>query len=326
VTRRAFVACSLGLLAWTISGSAQPATKVPRVGILSPASSSNTPAFEAFRRGLRDLGYEEGRTITIEYGLARGNLERLPMLAGELVRLGVDIIVTDGGSSASAAASSVVPATIPVVMATSGDPVAAGLVTSFARPGGHITGLSLQSPTLESKRLDVLKALAPRATRMAVVLQPSSLPKTTLADLENAARVLHVELRRFDADTPADIDLAFRRLSTATVEGILCIPSAMLWNERTRVVELAGRTRLPAVYPEREYVDVGGLMSYGPNVPANFYRAATYVDKILKGARPGDLPIEEPSKFELIVNLKAARTFGLAIPSSLLARADQVIE
>ncbi len=275
--RRRFLLMSLAgaVIAFPIA-EAQPVGKVPRIGFLSPASSSNTAVFEAFRRGLRELGYEDRRTIAIEYRLAHGNLDRLPALADELVRLKVDIVVTDGSNAATAAAR-VVPPLIPIVMGTSGDPVATGLVASFAHPGGHITGLSLQSPSLEPKRLELLKIVAPRASRIALLLQPSS-SKTELPDLENAARLLHVELRRFDADTPGELELAFRRLSTTSVDGILCIASAMFWNERARVVDLAARTRLPTVYPEREYVDAGGLMSYGPNVPANFYRAATYVD------------------------------------------------
>jgi putative ABC transport system substrate-binding protein len=321
--RRAFIAAITGgLLATPLAAEAQPAGKMPRIGILSPASTSATPVFEALRRGLRDLGYEEGRTIALEFRLAAGDSERLPVLAAELVRLGVDVIVTDGGETPGVVAK--VVQTIPIVMGTSGDPVAAKLVGSFAHPGGNITGFTLQSPGLAGKRVELFKDLLPQAQRVGVLVQPGG--SLTLGATEAAARGRGLEVRRFEVIVPSDLDGVFKRVGAAGINGMLCVPSAMLWNQRVRVVELASRSRLPTVYPEREYAEAGGLVSYGPNVPANFYRAATYVDKILKGAKPGDLPIQQPTEFELVINLKTAKALGLTIPPSLLQRADQVID
>ncbi len=321
--RRAFIGTLTGsLLAAPLAAAAQPAGKMPRIGILSPASTSATPVFEALRQGLRDLGYEEGRTIALEFRLAAGDSARLPALAAELVRLGVDVIVTDGGETPGAIAK--VVQTIPIVMGTSGDPVGAKLVGSFAHPGGNITGLTLHSPGLAGKRVELFKDLLPQGRRVGVLVQPAA--TLTLGATEEAARGLGLEVRRFEVNVPSDLDGVFKRVGATGVDGMLCLPSAMLWNQRVRVVELASRSRLPMVYPEREYVEAGGLVSYGTNVPANFYRAATYVDKILKGAKPGDLPVEQPTKFELVINLKTAKALGMTIPPSLLLRADQVIE
>ncbi len=321
--RRAFIqVIAGGLLAAPLAAEAQEAGKVPRIGILSPASTSATPVFEALRQGFRDLGYEEGRTIALEFRLAAGHSERLPALAAELVRLGVDVIVTDGGETPGAIAK--VVQTIPIVMATSGDPVAAKLVGSFAHPGGNITGFTVHNPGLAGKRVELFKDLLPQARRVGVLVQPAA--TLTLGATEEAARDLGLEVRRFEVNVPSDLDGVFKRVGATGVNGMLCLPSAMLWNQRVRVVELASRSQLPMVYPEREYVEAGGLVSYGTNVPANFYRAATYVDKILKGAKPGDLPIEQPTKFELVINLKTAKALSLTIPQSLLQRADQLIE
>ncbi len=322
--RRAFLTfVSAGLVARALTAGAQQPGKVPLIGILSPASTSATPVFEALRQGLRDLGYEEGRTIALEFRLAAGDSERLPALAAELVRLGVDVIVTDGGETPGAIAK--VVQTIPIVMGTSpGDPVAAKLVGSFAHPGGNITGFTLQSPGLAGKRVELFKDLLPQARRVGVLVQPGG--SLTLGATEEAARGRGLEVRRFEVNVPSDLDGVFKRVGAAGINGMLCVPSAMLWNQRVRVVELASRSRLPMVYPEREYAEAGGLVSYGPNVLANFYRAASYVDKILKGAKPGDLPIQQPTEFELVINLKTAKALGLTIPQSLLQRANQVIE
>ena len=306
--RRAFLGTLAGsVLAAPLTAQTQPAGKVPRIGILSPASTSATPVFEALRQGLRDLGYEEGRTIALEFRLAAGDSERLPALAADLVRLGVDVIVTDGGETPGAIAK--VVRTIPIVMGTSpGDPVAAKLVGSFAHPGGNITGFTLQSPGLAGKRVELFRDLLPQARRVGVLVQPGG--GSTLGATEAAARGRGLEVRRFEVNGPSDLDSIFTRVGAARINGMLCVPSAMLWNQRARVVELASRSRLPMVYPEREYAEAGGLVSYGPNVPANFYRAATYVDKILKGAKPGDLPIEQPSKFELVINGQVSVPLG----------------
>jgi putative ABC transport system substrate-binding protein len=324
-TRRAFIRTLTGgfLAAPLVAEGQQQGTRVPRIGILSPATSSATPAFEALRRGFRDLGYQEGRTIILEYRLASGDSSRLPALAVELVRLAVDVIVTDGGETPLLIAN--VVSSTPIVMATApADPVAAKLVASFAHPGGHITGFTLQSAELAGKRIELFKQLVPRGRRVALLVQPAA--TLAVGSTEAAAHDVGLKVHRFEVNVPTDLDGVFKRIKSKSVDGILCLPSAMLWNQRARVVALVTHTRLPAVYPEREYVDAGGLVSYGPDGPANFYRAATYVDRILKGTPPGDLPIEQPTKFELVINLKTAKALGLTVPPLLMWRADEVIQ
>ena len=264
----------------------------------------------------------------IEYRDAEGKLERLPALAAELVALKVDVIVAAGTPAALAAKQAT--RTLPIVFAAAADPVASGLVTSLARPGGNVTGLSILAPELVGKCLEQLKQAVPGVSRVAVLWQPGGLGERTEKDMlkgaEVAARALGVRLQFVEARGPADFDRAFSDMTRARAGALTVLASAMFFSERRRLVDLAAKNRLPAVYPLREFVDAGGLMSYGPNLADLFRRAATYVDKILKGAKPGDLPVEQPTKFELVINLKTAKALGLTIPPSLLQRADQVIE
>jgi putative ABC transport system substrate-binding protein len=283
---------------------------------------------EAFRQGLRDLGYVEGRDFVIEFRDAKGTPERLPALAAELVALKVDVIVASGTPHALAAKQAT--RTIPIVFTASVDPVMEGLVTSLARPGGNVTGLTSLGSELITKRLELLKQAVPGVSRVAGLWQPGALgerrEKDMLKEADVAARALGVRLQFVEARGPADFDRAFSDMTRARVDALTLLTSTTFLQERRRLVALATKNRLPAVYPSREYVDADGLMAYGADLSDLFRRAATYVDKILKGAKPAELPVEQSTKFELLVNLKTATTLGLTIPPSLLLRADQVIE
>jgi putative tryptophan/tyrosine transport system substrate-binding protein len=328
-TRREFIGTLAGgLLTAPLAAEAQPAAKIGRIGYLSTNLAANPHLQEAFLQGLRDLGYVEGRNVVIEYRDAEGKPERLPALAAELVALKVDVIVAPGNSLTRAAKQAT--RTLPIVFAAVSDPVASGLVTSLARPGGNVTGTSILSPELVGKRLELLKQAVPGVSRVAVLWLPGALGERTEKDMlkeaDVAARALGVGLQFVEARVPADLDRAFSDMTRARAGALTVLPSLMFLREHRRLVDLAAKHRLPAVYTVKEYVDAGGLMAYGSNVADLFRRAATYVDKILKGAKPGDLPVEQPTKFELIINLKTAKALGLAIPPSLLGRADQVIE
>jgi ABC-type uncharacterized transport system substrate-binding protein len=314
------------LLAVGLIADAQQPKKVPRIGILHGASASSVAARnEAFREGLRELGYVEGKNIVIEWRYAEGKADRLPGLAAELVGLKVDIIVTTGPIVTRAAKEAT--STIPIVMTNEGDPVGTGFVASLARPGGNITGLSTLAPELSGKRLELLKEIIPQLSRVAV-FGTSTLPDNAqrLREVELAATAFGVKLQYLDVLGPKDIETAFR----AAVKGRA---DAMLWQvaggvanaHRTQILELAVKSRLPAIYHNSAYVDAGGLMTYSPSATDLDRRAATYVDKILKGAKPADLPVEQPKKFEFIINLKTAKQIGLTIPPNVLARADRVI-
>jgi ABC-type uncharacterized transport system substrate-binding protein len=312
-----------GLLAAPLAAEAQRAGRIPRIGILRPGVSPD-PLIDAFRQGLRELGYSEGRDIRIEYRWTEGKEERLPDLAADLVRLKVDIIVTSGAGNHAAQRATT---TIPIVMAVSVDPVGVGLVASLARPGENITGLAALTEEVPGKWLELLKEILPGASRMAVLLDSASSSAAQLRALEAAARFLGVRLQTLRVGRPDDFRGAFAEAQKNRTEGLIVFGSAFHFAHRTRLVELAAEHRLPTIYDTREFVvGAGGLVSYGPNVYDLFRRAATYVDKILKGAQPGDLPIEQPTKFELVINLKTAKALGLTIPPSLLARADEVIE
>jgi len=329
MNRRAFVIGLGAVLAAPRAAKAQQAAKVPRIGFLSLNAAPNLHLHEAFRQGLRNLGYVDGRNVVIEYRDAAGILERLPALAAELIALKVDVIVT-GGATPPALAAKQATRTLPIVFSSDPDPVADGLVTSLTRPGGNITGLSNLNPALVGKCLEQLKHAVPGVTRVAVIRQPGVVGERTEKDMlkgaEVAARALGVRLQFVEAGGPGDFDRVFSDITTARGEAVTVLTSAMLFSERRRLVDLAAKNRLPVVYPQREFVDAGGLMSYGPDLADLFRRAATYVDKILKGAKPENLPIEQPTKFELVINLKTAKALGLTIPPSLLLRADQVIE
>ena len=328
-SRRVFLATmSCGLLA-PFAAQAQQQTKVARIGFLSLNLAPNSHLHEAFRQGLRDLGYIPGFNIMIEIRDAEGKYERLPALAAELVALKVDVIVTGGGTPPALAAKQATE-TIPIVFSSAPDPVTDKLVTSLARPGGNVTGSSNLNPELVGKCLEQLKQAVPGTSRVAVLWQPGFMDERTEKDMlkaaEVAARALGVRLQVVEARGPADIDRAFSDITKPRAGALTVLPSAMLFTERRRLVTLAAKNRLPAVYPQREFVDAGGLMSYGPNLADLFRRAATYVDKILKGAKPADLPVEQPTKFELVINLKTAKALGLTIPQPVLGRADEVIQ
>ena len=302
--------------------------KVARIGFLFLDLAPNSHLKEAFRQGLRDLGYVEGHNVVIEYRDAEGKLERLPVLAAELIALQVDVVLAGGTPQALAAKHA--SRTIPIVFAAAADPVTDGLVTSLARPGGNVTGLASINPELIGKCLEQLKQAVPAVNRVAALWPPGQLGERTdkdmLTGLEVAARTLSVRLQVVEARGPADFNRAFSDMTKARAEALTVLPSTMFLNERRRLVDLAAKNRLPTVFPNRDSVDAGGLMSYGPNVADNFRRAATYVDKILKGTKPADLPVEQPTKFELVINLKTAKALGLTIPQSVLLRADQIIQ
>jgi putative tryptophan/tyrosine transport system substrate-binding protein len=304
---------------------AQQPTKISRIGYLAPASLSALAArTEAFRQGLRELGYVEGKNVVIEWRSAEGKLDRLPALATELVHLKVDVIVTTGPTATRPAREAT--STIPIVMAQDIDPVATGFVASLARPGGNITGLSSLAPQISGKQLELLKEIVPKLTRVAV-LWASSNPANAqmLREMEDAAGTLGIKVQSLDILGPKDVQVAFRTASKASAEAVLVLQNGVAAAHRKELAEFAVKSRLPAVYPRLEFVADGGLMSYGASFADMDRRAATYVDKILKGAKPADLPVAQPTKFELVINLKAAKQIGLTIPPNVLARADRVI-
>jgi ABC-type uncharacterized transport system substrate-binding protein len=304
---------------------AQQPKNVPQIGFLGFTSLSGIAArIEAFRQGLRELGYVDGKNIVIEYRSAEGKLDRLSELAAELVRLKVDVIVTSGPSVTRAVKEATT--TIPIVMGFDTDPVGNGFVASLARPGGNITGLSVVSPELSGKQLELLKEIVPKLSRVAV-LGTSTNPGNSqaLKETELAAGAYTVQLQNLDVLSPKDIETAFRDASKGHAGAVLVLASPIIESHRTQIADLAAKNRLPAIYYAPEFVEAGGLMSYGTSFADLFRRAATYVDKILKGAKPADLPVEQPKKFEFIINLKAAKQIGLTIPPNVLARADRVI-
>ncbi len=323
--RRGFIgAMAGGLLAAPRASEAQQAGKVPRIGFLVFVSSEGR--YRGFQEGLRDLGYVEGQNIAIEFRSADGSLERLNYLADELVRLRVDVIVA--GSTIGAIAAKRATSTIPVVMANVADPVGAGLVSSLARPGRNITGLSTMGADISGKRLELIKEVVPKLRRMGVLWYPDS-PSGIAAfkELKAAAQTVGVDIRSLGVRPPVpEIDQAFGTAVNWRADALIALDDALIFTNRTRIIALAARHRLPSVYGYREFPDAGGLMAYGPSRHDMYRQAAVYVDKILKGAKPADLPVERPTKFELVINLKTAKALGLTIPQSLLGRADEVIQ
>jgi putative ABC transport system substrate-binding protein len=314
--------------ALTVCGAvaqAQQTTKVISIGYVSgPSLSANAARIEAFRQGLRELSYVEGKNIVIEWRSADGKLDRVPALAAELVRLKVAVIVTSGGALTRRAKEAT--STIPIVMTNDPDPVGDGFVASLARPGGNITGLSTFAPELSGKRLEILREVVPKLSRLAVLGSSAATGYAqTLKEIEPAAKALKMQLQFLDVSHVKDMETAFRAASEGQAQGVLTLNSATLGSQRAQIVELAAKKRLPVMYHQSEFVEAGGLMFYGVNVPDLNRRAATYVDKILKGAKPGDIPVEQPTKFEFIVNLKSAKQIGLTIPPKVLAQADHVI-
>ena len=313
------------LFALCSSAKAQQATKIQRIGYLSGSSpSTSANRREAFQQGLHELGYVEGKNIVIEWRYAEGKFDRLPALAAELVRLKVDIIVT-GGPQATRPAKQAT-STIPIVMAQDPDPVGNGFVASLAQPGGNITGLSSLAPELSGKQLELLKEMIPRLSRLAVFgtsINPGN--AQNLREAELAAKTFGVELQYLDVLGPKRFETAFLAARKGRADAVLMLPGSVLISQRAQLTDLAVKSGLPAIYPQTEYTEAGGLMYYGTNTPELYRRAATYVDKILKGAKPADLPVEQPTKFELVINLKTAKQIGLIIPPNVLARADRVI-
>ncbi len=322
--RELLIALGAGALAWAGAARAQAPAKVRRIGLLSPSSPSATALwYQAFRLGLRDRGWVEGKNLSIEYRYAEGNIDRFPDLAADLVRLTVDVIVVFGSTAAVAAQKAT--RAIPIVAVAMGDPIAVGLAESLARPGGNVTGLSQMGPELVGKRLELLKEMVPKLSRVAVLWNPQA-PASTLSwkELQLPARQLGVQLHSLEVRSPNEFDQAFEAATRARAGALFILANPLF--STNRIARFAAKSRLPSIYVFSEFVDAGGLVSYGPDRADMYRRAATYVDKILKGAKPGDLPVEQPTKFELVINLKTAKALGITIPRTVLFRADRVIE
>ena len=326
--RRFVLALMAGVFSAPLASFAQQPARIARVGFLHPASPQGgwEMRLQVFRDGLRELGYVEGKNLQLEVRWGEGKLERLPTLAAELVQLKVDVIVA--ASSPSVVAASQATRTIPIVMPLSSDPVGDGLVASLARPGGNITGLSVMSPELGEKRIQLLKEMSPKVSHaMAVLWNPDYVGmRARFEQARVAAPAVGLTVRSVEVRDTRELDMAFEGIIREHPEALLLLVDPLTLSQRSRIVEFAAEQRLPAIYETRDFVDVGGLISYGPNGLELFRRAATYVDKILKGAKPADLPIEQPTKFELVINMKAAKALGIKFPDSILLRADAVIE
>jgi putative tryptophan/tyrosine transport system substrate-binding protein len=323
--RREFITL-IGAAAWMpLAANAQPSSKLHRIGYLSgPASSASAPLVQAFRNGLGDFGYIEGQNISVEWRFSRGN-EELPSLANELIQLKVAGVVATGGPAIRAVKQ--LTDSIPIIMAFSGDPVGTGLIGSLGRPGGNLTGLSLMSPDLSAKRVEILKEALPRIRRVATLWNPDDpVYALELQRTEAAAQALNISLHPVEARARDDFEAAFVGMVRAQADALIVFAHGLTILNRDRLIELASQNRMPTIYGTRESVTDGGLMAYGPSIPVLYRRAAFYVDKILKGTKPGDIPVEQPTSFELVVNLRTAKALGLEIPATLLARADEVIE
>jgi putative tryptophan/tyrosine transport system substrate-binding protein len=327
--RREFITLLGGAAAWPLAARAQQANKMRRIGMLSPGRSELAAAnSDAFQQGLRELGYTEGQNIAIERRYGEWKLDRLRSLAAELVASKVDLIVARSTMAARLAKQAT--GTIPIVAIAMADPIEDDLVASLARPGGNVTGTTFLGPELVPKRLQLLREVVPGLSRVAALWHPRAYSERTMAsmvkEVESAARTLALQLQLVPAVGPDDFASAFAAMTSERADALIVLPSPMLFGEYRRIVSLAASSRLPAMYQAREFVDAGGLMSYGANLPDLFRRTATYVDKILKGAKPADLPVEQPTKFELVINLKTARELGLTLTREFLLLADDVIE
>jgi putative ABC transport system substrate-binding protein len=320
------VALALGVFGWSVSAHAQQSAKVPLIGILSDENpSAGAQAVEPFAKGLRDLGYVEGQTITFERRYANRKYQVLPRLATELVQLQPDVIFAVGTPAARAAKAAT--DTISIVFVRSSDPIGFGLVASLARPGGNLTGLSSLFRELEAKRLELLITAVPEAKRVGVLWEPNwPFAGPIFQEIEGAARSLNLQIVPAEVRGPDDFESAFRAMAEQRASALIGAVGIILSEHRQRLLDLTAKARLPSMFADRAYVEAGALMSYGPNWPDMYRRAAAYVDKILKGAKPADLPVEQPTKFELVINLKTAKSLGLALPYTLLGRADEVIE
>jgi putative ABC transport system substrate-binding protein len=313
-------------LAWAGAARAQAPVKVPRIGLLSPYSPSYTARWDqAFRLGLRDLGWVEGKNIGIEYRYAEGRRDRFPELAADLVRRKVDVIVVAGISAALAAQNAT--KVIPIVMAAGVDPSVSGLGESLARPGGNVTGTSQMTFELGGKRLELLKEMVPKLSRVAVLWNPQAAGSTlNWKEIQGPARQLGVQLHSLEVRSPNDFDQAFEAATKTRAGALFILPDQVFQANMKRIVDFAARSRLPSIFHLSEFADADGLVTYGPDRADLYRRAATYVDKILKGAKPGDLPIDRATRFELVINMKTAKALGITIPQSVLVRADRVIE
>ncbi len=322
--RRDFISAIAGLAtAWPLSARAQHTAKLPSLGFLTAGQSS--PGLPALLEGLRQLGWIERKTIVIEYRYAANRDDRLPELAAELVSLNVDVIVAAGTLAPLAAKHAT--ATIPIVMTSAGDPLGTGLVDSLARPGGNVTGLSLMSPDLSGKRLEFLKQIVPALARVAIIWNADNpYPALVFRQTENAARLLKLEAQSLEVRTPDDVNSALEAAVRGKANALITVEDPLTVNHRKQIADFAAKNRLPTISGLREYVDAGGLLSYGPALAELYRRAADYVDKILKGAKPSELPVEQPTKFELVINLRTAKGLGLEIPPDIVAIADEVIE
>ena len=318
---------ALGILVVPLAADAQQPGKVFRIGILANIGLTDREGargWGAFIQGLRELGYVEGQNITIEWRVSEGKYERLPDLVADLVRLKVDVIVAPATEAPLAAKQAT--RTIPIVMKSAGDPVGDGLVASLARPGGNVTGLSTLAPEIVGKQLELLKESVPRVSRLAVLWNPTNQTHSlVLGEVKVAARSLGVQLQTLEARGPDEFEGAFAAMTRERAGALLVLRDGMFLLHQRRITDLVAKSRLPTMFQLREHVDAGGLMAYGPSLRDAFRRAATYVDKILKGAKPADLPVEQPTRFELVINLKTAKALGLTIPPSVLIRADEVI-
>jgi ABC-type uncharacterized transport system substrate-binding protein len=320
-----YFALSALLFTLCLPASAQQPKKVPRLGVLvADFASSSTDRIEAFRQGLRDLGYLEGKNIAIEYRYAEGVNDRLPNLAAELVRLNVDVLFAFGTAATQAAKNA--SQTIPIVMTNVTDPVSTGLVVSLARPGGNITGLSNVFEDVGGKQLELLKEVLPRISRVVILWDAGNAGNAAwLAEMKAAAKALRITLQPLEIHPTENFERVLSVIKAERTSALNVLINAQTYIHRPRIVDFAAKRHMPAMYSDKVFVDVGGLMSYGPNTADLFRRAATYVDKILKGAKPADLPVEQPKKFEFVINLKTAKQIGLTIPPNVLARADRVI-
>ena len=327
--RREFITLIGGAATWPLAARAQQAAStVRRIGLLLPGNARTTAVrgqLEAFRQGLKEYGWVEGQNIIVEYRFAEGREDALPAIAAELARLRLDIIVAE--STVGIQAAKTVTQTVPIIMATSADPVGTGFVASLNRPGGNITGLSLQAPELSGKRLQLLTEIVPRLARVAVLSNPLNPSIVRIVEqTKAAAQSLGVEIHVAEVQAPDKFGSAFVAITSEHAGALIVLPDPVLYGQHPRVVTFTAASHLPALFPEKEVAEVGGLMAYGPSIPGSFRRAAAYVDKILRGAKPADLPVEQPTIFELAVNLQTARAIGVTIPTSILLRADEVIE
>jgi putative ABC transport system substrate-binding protein len=326
VRRRHFITLLGGAAAWPLAARAQQRGKIPRIGVLLPGPPTTfSLRTEAFRQGLQELGYVEGKTIVIDWRAAEEKVEQLPDLAAELVRQHVDIIVTEGTPATEAAKNAT--QTIPIIMAAVGDAVGSGLVASLAHPGGNVTGFTIVAPDLSGKRLELLKETVPGISHIAALLNPTNRTyQRELAEMQAAATTLGLRLQPVEVSELNTLDAVFATMKRDGVQALVVLTDAIFYSERGHIVDLAAKTRLPSAFWDRQFVKDGAFMSFGPRPIDLFRRSATYVDKILKGTKPDDLPVEQPTKFELVINLKTAKALGLDVPPTLLARAEEVIE